>query len=497
MASCPTRNPSEGSEPSEGLVFFSEKNFMNHYYYKCFNCKAEFSVKEIEPVFQYLCPRCGKVEANQPLTGVLLIEYDYLGLKKQLSKQDFMNLPAGQFWHSPQLLPLKYRNQNDQMGFEKIAHSQLNRLRLTDHPVLEFEFENRNINFFDDTRNPTLSFKDRASSLVALKALQMGISDISVASTGNAASSLAGICARLGLNAHIFVPSTIPEEKLIQIQSFGASVYIVDGNYDQAFDLCVEISKAKNWYNRNTAYNPLTIEGKKSAAYDLFISMQGDLPDLIFVPVGDGVVIAGIYKGLWELQQLGWIEKLPKLIAVQSQGSDALVRYLKTGSFEYKTPVTLADSISAGAPRNLYLAAHAVKSTGGEALVVSDQEILNAQKILAQQMGLLVEPAAAASFLGYLKFKEKIFDSEKVVIMLTGNGLKDVSALQRWNQKLDKNTPEQWRQILISNGLKQSSIGRFLLELIRRRRTQRILFLDFHPLGEKLVSRRSDCQGKL
>lgn len=424
---------------------------MNHYYYKCFDCKAQFSVEEIESAFQYLCPRCGKVEPNQPLKGVFLIEYDYPGLKKKHGKQNFINQPAGQFWLFPQLLPLRYRNQDDNFRFEKIAPAQLGRLRLTDHPVLEYKFEDRIIYFFDDTRNPTLSFKDRASSLVALKALQLGISDISVASTGNAASSLAGICARLGLKAHIFVPASIPEEKLIQIQSFGASVYIVDGNYDQAFDLCVEISKAKNWYNRNTAYNPLTIEGKKSAAYDLFISMQGDLPDLIFVPVGDGVVIAGIYKGLWELQQLGWIETMPKLIAVQAEGSDALARYLKTGSFEYKTPATIADSISAGAPRNLYLAAHAVKESGGEAVVVSDQEILNAQKILAQQMGLLVEPAAAASFLGYLKFKEKISDESKVLIMLTGNGLKDVSALKKWNLKLDSCTPEQCKKIF-TNG---------------------------------------------
>lgn len=424
---------------------------MNHYSYKCFDCKAEFSVEVIEQTFQYLCPRCGKVEANKPLTGVLLIEYDYLNLKKQLDRNQFINQPAAQYWLYPELLPLKFRRENDRICFEKIASAQLDRLRLTDHPVLEYEFEKRRLSFFDDTRNPTLSFKDRASSLVALKAIQMRISNISVASTGNAASSLAGICARLGLKAHIFVPACIPEEKLIQIQSFGASVYLVDGNYDQAYDLCVEISQAKNWYNRNTAYNPLTIEGKKSAAYDLFISMKGDLPNYIFVPVGDGVVISGIYKGLWELQHLGWIEKLPKLIAVQSEGSDALVRFFKTGKFEYQSPSTIADSISAGAPRNLFMATHAVRKSGGEALVVSDQEILNAQKRLAQQMGLLVEPAAAASFAGYLKFKAKILDRDRILMMLTGNGLKDVLALKRWNQKLDSKTTEQWKTIF-SNG---------------------------------------------
>ncbi len=423
---------------------------MNHYHYQCFDCQAEFSIEQIEQDFEYLCPRCGRVEPNQPLKGVLLIEYDYSKLKKQLDKNQFINRPVGQFWLHPDLWPLEFRRANDRTYFENIASAQLDRLRLTDRPILEYEFENRRISFFDDTRNPTLSFKDRASSLVALKAMQMGILNIAVASTGNAASSLAGICARLGLNAQIFVPASIPDEKLIQIQSYGASVYLVDGNYDQAFDLCIEISRAKHWYNRNTALNPLTIEGKKSAAYDLFISMKGNLPELIFVPVGDGVVIAGIYKGLWELQQLGWMEELPKLIAVQAEGSDALARFLKTGKFEYLAPSTIADSISAGAPRNLFMAAHAVKASGGEALVVSDQEILSAQKILAQRMGLLVEPAAAASFSGYLKFKDKILDDEKILIMLTGNGLKDVAALKGWNKKPVVRPPEKWKEIFLN-----------------------------------------------
>lgn len=424
---------------------------MSHYFYKCFDCKSQFSIEEIEPNFSYLCPKCGTIEPNQPLKGVLLIEYEYSSLKKQFNRQDFMKLPVGQFWLYPQLLPLKYHRQGDQIRYEKIARTQLNRLRLTDHPILEYVFEDRKINFFDDTRNPTLSYKDRASSLVALKALQLGISDISVASTGNAASSLAGICARLALHSHVFVPSSIPAEKLIQIQSFGAKIYLVDGNYDQAFNLCVEISKIKNWYNRNTAFNALTIEGKKSAAYDLFISLKGELPDIIFVPVGDGVVISGIFKGLWELHQLGWIQKLPKLIAVQAEGSDALLRYLDTGIFEYKAPTTIADSISAGAPRNLYMAAHAVKESRGEGLVVSDQEISNAQKILAQQMGLLVEPAAAASFAGYVKFKENISVKDKILIMLTGNGLKDVKALKKWNRKPIAYSTEIWKDIFGMN----------------------------------------------
>ena len=177
----------------------------------------------------------------------------------------------------------------------------------------------------------------------------------------------------------------------------------------------------------------------------------GNIPEVILVPVGDGVILSGIFKGFWELQQLGWIENLPKLIAVQSEGSDALVRYLDTGQFQYRPASTLADSICAGAPRGLYMAAHAVKKSGGRGVTVSDDEILQAQKRLAQQTGLLVEPAAASSLAGYRKLKsnEKASISKsRVLLMMTGNGLKDVDTLNQWNPIPRVATLEKWEQML-------------------------------------------------
>ncbi|MEJ2506962.1 MAG: pyridoxal-phosphate dependent enzyme, partial [Ignavibacteriaceae bacterium] len=183
----------------------------------------------------------------------------------------------------------------------------------------------------------------------------------------------------------------------------------------------------------NTAYNPLTIEGKKSAAYDIFISMQGNIPDNIFVPVGDGVIISGVYKGFKELLALGWLEKLPKLIAVQSLGSNALVRYLGTGKFEYKPAYTIADSISAGAPRNLYMAAAAVKESNGFAIAVTDEEILSSQKEFIKQTGILCEPSSASVYAAYKKLiaEDKVNPSEKNLLLITGNGLKDVESLRK------------------------------------------------------------------
>jgi threonine synthase len=397
---------------------------MPEYIYKCFNCNKEFSSKIIEKEFHYLCPKCGKAEKNKPLEGVLEIIYDYEQLKNKLSREDFLKLIPGKFWHYPDLWPVNFNNFSD---------DQLIKLSLPSDQLLKYKVDVNEFWILDDTRNPTLSYKDRASSLIALKAIELGIKEIAAASTGNAGSSLAGICARLRLKARIYVPKNIPDAKRIQIEAYGAELTIVDGDYDKAFDVCLEESKRNKWYNRNTAYNPLTIEGKKSAAYDIFISTQGDIPDIIFIPVGDGVIISGIYKGFKELLSLGWIDKLPKLIAVQSTGSDALIRYLETGKFQYKPANTIADSISAGAPRNLYMAAKAVKESNGFAIRVNDEEILSAQKEFIKQTGVLCEPSSASVYTAYKKLlsADKLNSSERHLLLITGNGLKDIEALNK------------------------------------------------------------------
>ena len=295
---------------------------------------------------------------------------------------------------------------------------------------MNYKINNKELSVLDETRNPTLSYKDRASSLVALKAIELGIKEIAAASTGNAGSSLAGICARLGLKSHIYVPKNIPEAKRIQIEAYGSDLVVVDGDYDLAFDKCLEDSIKNGWYNRNTAYNPLTIEGKKSAAFDIFIQTKGKIPEVIFIPAGDGVIISGIYKGFTELLKLGWIEKLPKLVLIQSENSDAIVRFIEKGVFEYCPADTIADSISAGAPRNLYMAAEAVKQTNGMAISISDADILQAQKKFIRKTGILCEPSSAAAYAAFMELKDdKVVRNKSVLLLITGNGLKDTKNL--------------------------------------------------------------------
>jgi len=395
---------------------------MNKYIYKCTNCNSIFESAEIESNFHYLCPKCGRAEENQPLTGVLQIEYDYDEIKKTILREQFLKLESGKFWLYPELWPI---------DFSKIDRFILSRLTLPSSTLLDYQVDGNKFSILDETRNPTLSYKDRASSLVALKAIEMGISEIAAASTGNAGSSLAGICARLGLTSHIYVPKNIPDAKRIQIEAYGANLVVVDGDYDLAFDKCLEDSKTNNWYNRNTAYNPLTIEGKKSAAYDIFIQTNGNIPDVIFVPVGDGVIISGIHKGFSELVKFGWIEKLPQLIGVQSEKSGAIVRYINSGVFEYKPATTIADSISAGAPRNLYLASDAIKESGGSAFSISDEDILLNQKEFIKATGVLCEPSSAATYAGYKRLlSESNLVGKSVLLLITGNGLKDIESLK-------------------------------------------------------------------
>lgn len=411
-----------------------------NYKYKCRDCSKEFSAVEIESGLTYLCPNCGESKKNTPLKGVLTIDYAYDELKKEYSKDYFTKISPGKIWNYPDLWPV---------DFSKIEERLLERLTLPQNQILNFKVDGSDLLFLDETRNPTYSYKDRASILVALKALELGITEIAAASTGNAGSSLAGICARLGIKSHIFVPKNIPEAKRIQIQSYGANLYLVDGDYDTTFDLSLEISKRNNWYNRNTAYNSLTIEGKKSAAYDIFIQTKGNIPTIVFVPVGDGVIISGLNKGFVELQKLGLIDSLPKLIAVQAEGSSAVADFISSEEFSYKPAHTIADSISAGAPRNLFMAADAVKETGGFCIKVSDNEILISQKELAQKTGLLVEPSCAASFAGYKKVESDIVQNKKVMLLMTGSGLKDFEALKSWNVKPEIKSGDEWKDILI------------------------------------------------
>jgi len=268
--------------------------------------------------------------------------------------------------------------------------------------------------------------------LVVADAIRLGVDKIVCASTGNAASSLASICAAAGKEAIIFVPKSIPEAKLIQIKVHKAKLYTVSGTYDDAFNSALAYSANNDCLNRNTAFNPLTIEGKKSAGIEIFLQLN-DVPDWIIIPVGDGVILGGIYKAFKDLKSAGIIEKLPKLLSVQAESSDAITSYWETGSYHNANhPYTIADSISVKTPANAHWAVNALYQTQGKSVRVSDEEILSDQKYLAQMTGIFAEPSSAAVFSGLKKglAQKWIKPEDKIVLLITGTGLKDINAVR-------------------------------------------------------------------
>lgn len=384
------------------------------YVYYCPTCDKEYPGTDI----MYLCPGCSHSQALPP-AGVLRVIYDYLDIPRDGDIFNYL-LSTGFI----DLLPIR-------------SLASLPPLRIGNTPLYALnKFAGKPLSFNvllkDDSLNPTFSYKDRASALVSAFAKEHGRKTIIAASTGNAGSSLAGICAAQDQKAIIIVPASAPLAKLTQILMYGATIIPVNGTYDDTFELSMQATREFGWYNRNTAFNPLTIEGKKMVAFELFHQMKGQLPDHIFVPVGDGVIISGVYRGFEDLFILNLIDKMPVIVAVQAEGSANLVNNLHTDQFQVKKSKTIADSIAVDYPRNFFMARGYLNDYAGEAVTVTDDEILSAAHLLAANTGIFTEPASAAAFAGMLKYnqQDKLKPGTSNVVLLTGSGLKDINAVQ-------------------------------------------------------------------
>jgi len=300
----------------------------------------------------------------------------------------------------------------------------------------------KNLWLKDDGRNPTASFKDRASAVTVVRAEEIGAEVVITASTGNAGAALAGMAAAAGRPAVILAPKTAPQGKVAQLLMFGAKVILVDGTYDDAFDLTLEAAEALGWYCRNTGYNPFTAEGKKTVAFEIceqFSMLTGQLrddewaaPDVIFVSVGDGNIISGLHKGLKDLHELGWIKTMPRIMGVQSEGSSAIYNAFAAGTedIEPVRATTMADSISVDLPRDGLRALRAATQTGGAYIQVTDEAILDAMRDLGRDAAVFAEPAGATSHAGLVKAVEQglVGPDDQILVINTGNGLKDVRA---------------------------------------------------------------------
>jgi threonine synthase len=390
--------------------------------YICSLCKKEYTPDQIT----YTCTACG---------GNLEVVLDYEALKKKYQPEDLTSRCDPSIWRYLPLLPVS-APEGEATPLHMVGGTPVFSL-----PTLAAKFGLKQLWLKDESRNPTGSFKDRASAVVVTRAREIGAEVVVTASTGNAGAALAGMAAAVGQKAVIFAPKTAPPAKVAQLLIYGAKVILVDGTYDEAFDLTVKAAEEFGWYCRNTGYNPFTAEGKKTAAFEIWTWYLETLGNgkwanpatnlTVFVSVGDGNIISGIHKGFKDLHALGWIEQMPRLIGVQAEGSAAIANAFHAHT-EIITPVqaqTIADSISVDLPRDGVKAVRAASETGGTYLTVSDTEILKAIAELGS-VGIFAEPAGATAYAGLAAAKAGgwLETEAPVLVMNTGSGLKDVRA---------------------------------------------------------------------
>lgn len=376
------------------------------------------------------CTICGRTSPAEPETtvcphcgGILDIEYDYDYIRSCFRKHPLQERNDPTMWRYLELLPVE--------GPGTHAHLRVGGSPLYRADALGKVLGLRELWIKDDGQNPTASLKDRASAMAVTKALEAGKTTIACSSTGNAASSLAGNAAAAGLSTFIFVPSRAPKGKVAQLMMFGATVILVEGSYEDTFRISAEAIDRWGWYNRNAAINPYLMEGKKTVSLEIAEQLSFRMPDYVAVSVGDGCTIGGVWKGFRDLYQAGMIDRLPRIISVQASGCCPINTAAAAGTMEWvpQEENTLADSIAVGVPRNPVKALRAIKESDGVVVNVSDDEIMEAMRLLGRHAGIFAEPAGAAGTAGVKKAVETglIERDASVVTIVTGNGLKDVN----------------------------------------------------------------------
>lgn len=384
--------------------------------YRCSLCSKEYSPDEVT----YTCPADG---------GNLDIILDYEQIRRRSVLSEITSSPDQSLWRYLPLLPVE-----DPGGLGtplRIAGGT---------PILEpihlsKEVGVKRLWVKDEGKNPSASFKDRASSVVVARARELKSEVVVTASTGNAGAALACMAAAVGQPAVIFAPKTAPQAKVAQLLVFGARVILVEGNYDSTFDLTIEASKEFGWYCRNTGFNPFTAEGKKTAALEiwekLLLNRKSSRPLCIFVSVGDGNIISGIHKGFKDLMNLGWLDQMPRIFGIQSEKSAAIANAFKAGTEEIipVSATTIADSISVDLPRDGVRAVRAARETNGQYITVTDDAIISAIASLGK-VGIFAEPAGSTAYAGLETAVKMGFvtGEDEVLVISTGSGLKDIRA---------------------------------------------------------------------
>ncbi|WP_415381747.1 threonine synthase [Halosimplex sp. TS25] len=388
----------------------------------CERCGRRYAPDDVE----YTCPD------HDGVAGILDVCYDYDAVRERVAAA--LDGPTEDLWTYGPLLPVD----GEPVRLGAGGTDLLDAPALGDALGVEALVKN-------ETSNPTGSNKDRGSAVVVSRARQQGHDVVACASTGNAAASLAGYAARADLECRIFVPADLPEAKAVQPRLYGATVLGVDGTYADAYELCREVSAERGWYNRNAAMNPYAVEGKRTLGFEL--AEQAPDADWVAMPMGNGCSLAGAWKGLREFERLGFLDETPRMLGVQAEGATAIYDRFVTESADGPDDrndggtgrptdgngETTADSIDVGVPHNAGKACRALRDSDGDAVVVSDAEILDAQRLLGECEGVFAEPASAAAVAGVRTARERgtVASGERVAVVATGTGLKDTASARR------------------------------------------------------------------
>lgn len=386
---------------------------------ECINCKTTYGIDEIV----YFCNKCG---------DILEIKVDFNELTETLKTSDWKTKPLS-VWRYRPLMPIHETAKLVTLGEGGTGLHRSQRLGK------ELDLENLYIK--NEGENPTGSFKDRGMTVGVTKAVELGVHHVICASTGNTSASLAAYAARAGIKCTVLIPSgKIAYGKLSQAMIHGAKVLQVKGNFDQALEFVFKLAeKHKDIYLLNSI-NPFRIEGQKSLGYEIIEQLNNESPDRIIIPVGNAGNISAVWKGFTEFYKLGYIKKLPKMTGIQATGSAPIAQAIKNKSDKIITvenPETIATAIRIGAPVSWKKAVNAINESKGTAETVTDDEILDAQKILARIEGIFVEPASASSIAGLKKLVKNglISKDERVVCITTGHGLKDPDTAIKQSEK--------------------------------------------------------------
>ncbi|KON30987.1 threonine synthase [miscellaneous Crenarchaeota group-1 archaeon SG8-32-3] len=388
-------------------------------YQKCINCGSEYGIDEIV----YFCKKCG---------DILEIKYEQGELAEAVRDKEWWSTPLS-VWRYRHFMPVsdatKIVSLNEGGTGFHLCERLAKYLGLSELYVK------------NEGENPTGSFKDRGMTVGVTKAVELGMKSVICASTGNTSASLAAYAAKAGLQCSVLIPSgKIAYGKLSQAMIYGAKVIQVRGNFDESLDFVLKLSEKHRSVYLLNSINPFRIEGQKSLGYEICDQLCQEAPDRIVVPVGNAGNISAIWKGFSEFHELDLIKALPKMTGIQAAGSAPIAQAIKNGNdtiVPVTAPETVATAIRIGAPVSWKKALKAIRKSGGTAETVTDEEILNAQKLLARVEGLFVEPASASAIAGLIKLVENgvIDRDERIVCVTTGHGLKDPDTAVNMSEK--------------------------------------------------------------